>query len=297
MSAVEQFTLSVADATLSDLKGRLRSARWTDTIDPEGWQHGVNIEYLKTLVHYWIDPYDWRAHERYLNSFPQFETVLDETRIHFVHALGSGQQRIPLIITHGWPGSFLEMLKIVPLLCAAKTWRGATWSFDVVVPSIPGFGFSSRPPGPGMNAWRTADLWARLMTLLGYDRFVVQGGDFGASIGTALALRHGDRVAALHLNYVPGSYSPSRLDALTAEERAFLRDAMAWYDEEGAYAHLHATRPQTLGLALNDSPIGLAAWLIEKYRAWSDCGGDIETRFSRDEIIASSQFETQPASR
>lgn len=282
---IEPFRLTVPEAALADLRERLRRARWTDTIDPSGWQYGTNVAYLKALVGYWLDGYDWRAQERSINRWPQFEAVIQGTRVHFVHVRGASERRVPLVITHGWPGSFLEMSKILPLLSDRRGGGVGTWSFDVVVPSIPGFGFSSRPAVPGLNAWKTADLWADLMTLLGYERFVVQGGDFGASIGTALALRHKKRVQALHLNYIPGSYKPADDRGLTDEERAFQTEAAAWYDEEGAYAHLHATRPQTLGLALNDSPVGLAAWLLEKYRSWSDCAGDVETRFSRDDII------------
>jgi pimeloyl-ACP methyl ester carboxylesterase len=274
--SVTPFTVSVPDATLADLRDRLRRARWTDTIDPHGWQYGVNLEYLEALVRHWLEKYDWRAQERAINSLPHFTAEIDGASIHFVHQRGSGARRVPLLVTHGWPGSFLEMVKILPLLAE---------SFDVIVPSIPGFGFSSKPTAAGVNAWKTADWWAELMTVLGYERFVVQGGDFGASIGTALALRHKHRVEALHLNYIPGSYVPPSVEDMSAEERDFRAGAAAWYDEEGAYAHVHATRPQTIGLALNDSPIGLAAWLLEKYRAWSDCGGDVETRFTRDEII------------
>ncbi len=279
--------LAVPEDALSDLRDRLTRTRWTDTVDPGGWDYGVNLPFLQALVDHWLTAYDWRAQEREINRWPHFELMVAGQRVHFLHVRGTGARTIPLLVTHGWPGSFYEMVKLLPWLTREHTQSDDVWSFDVVVPSIPGFGFSARPLSSGINAWRTADLWATLMTSLGYDRFVAQGGDFGASIGTALALRHPHRLLALHLNYIPGSYQPPSADRapLTAEERRFLEEAEAWRDEEGGYAHVQATRPQTLGLALNDSPVGLAAWLIEKYRGWADCDGDVERRFSRDELL------------
>ena len=282
------FRLNVSDEALSDLHTRLSRTRWTDSVDPGEWDHGTSVAYLRTLVDYWLTTFDWRAREREINALPQFELSMDGSTVHFLHFRGSGDRRIPLIVTHGWPGSFFEMVKLAPLLCRRqRNVNGQTWSFDVVVPSIPGFGFSSRPTAPGLNAWKTADVWAALMTRLGYERFVAQGGDFGAAIGTALALRHQHRLLALHLNYIPGSYEPPLTAGppLAADEQQFRIDVASWREEEGAYAHLHATRAQTLGVALNDSPAGLAAWLIEKYRSWADCDGDLERRFTRDELL------------
>ena len=284
----QPFDIRIDDAILLDLRWRLAHTRWTDSLDFAGWSCGTNVDYLRLLVDYWLSAYDWRAQEWQINQLPQFELSVEGTRLHFVHARGAGDRTIPIIVTHGWPGSFFEMIKLIPLLTRPRAARdGTTWSFDVVVPSIPGFGFSSRPTTFGVNAWTTADRWVRLMTTLGYERFVAQGGDFGASINTALALRHSRRLLAVHLNYIPGSYGPplTTAAALAADERQFQIDAAAWRDEEGAYAHVHATRPQTLASALNDSPVGLAAWLIEKYRSWADCDGDIDRRFTRDEIL------------
>jgi pimeloyl-ACP methyl ester carboxylesterase len=189
-----------------------------------------------------------------------------------------------LIITHGWPGSFLEMLKLIPLLTEPDA---SGFCFDVVIPSLPGFGFSDKPRTPGMSTARIANIWTELMEALGYFRFSVQGGDFGSGVATFLGLRHADRVMAIHLNYVPGSYMPD-LDGtqLTEEERQFLKDRDRWYDENGAYAHVQSREPQTLGCALNDSPAGLAAWILEKFRLWADCHGDLSKRFTRDEMLA-----------
>src|SRR6202035_3380150 len=184
---------------------------------------------------------------------------------------GKGPSPMPLVITHGWPGSFLEMLKILPLLSDA---------FDVVVPSLPGFGFSDRPTQPDMNLFRIADLWAGLMTELGYPRFAAQGGDFGASVSTILGLRHPGRIMGIHLNYVPGSYRPYLVPGtkLADIEQRFLDDADQWYVDFGAYAHVQRNTPQTAACGLNDSPAALAAWIIEKFRDWSDCDGEVERR-------------------
>jgi pimeloyl-ACP methyl ester carboxylesterase len=194
-----------------------------------------------------------------------------------------------LILTHGWPGSFLEMLKIIPMLTHPEQYGGdPADSFDVVVPSLPGFGFSDRPTARGMNTFRIADLWADLMQELGYDRFAAQGGDFGASVTTILGLRHADRMLGIHLNYIPGSYRPHLEPGakLAAIEQASLDDDDRWYAESGAYAHIQRTHPQSLAYGLNDSPAALAAWIVEKFRDWADCDGEVERRFTRDELLS-----------
>ena len=196
---------------------------------------------------------------------------------------------MPLVITHGWPGSFLEMLEILPRLADPGRHGGdPADAFDVVVPSLPGYGFSDRPAEAGCNTFRIAALWAALMEGLGYRRFGAQGGDWGASVTTLLGLLHADRTAGIHLNYIPGSYRPwsgPGSAPLTGAEAQFVKDADRWYENEGGYAHLQKTRPQTLAFGLNDSPAGLAAWILEKFRDWSDCGGDLESRFDRDDLL------------
>jgi pimeloyl-ACP methyl ester carboxylesterase len=215
--------------------------------------------------------------------------TLDGQDIHFVHARGEGPSPLPLILTHGWPGSFVEFERILPLLTHPGRFGGdPADAFDVVIPSLPGFGFSPAPTHPGMSPRRIAGLWVELMRGLGYERFGVQGGDIGAGVSVWAARLFPDAVAGLHLNYVPGSYQPPRAPSdppLSRQEEAFLREAADWSTTEGAYAHLHATRPQTLAYGLADSPIGLAAWLTEKYRAWSDCDGDLERVFDLDHLL------------
>src|SRR6185295_4900724 len=201
----------------------------------------------------------------------------------YLHFRSKHPNAVPLVITHGWPGSFLELLKVAPLLA-----ESATDPFHVVIPSLPGFGLSERPSAPGMNSFRTAELWVELMRELGYRRFVAQGGDIGANVSSVMAWKHPESVLALHLNYIPGLYRPW-VDEATAplrpEEISFQEKKQTWYDEKGGYWHVQATQPQTLGFSLNDSPVGLAAWLIDKYRDWSDCDGVVEKRFSRDELL------------
>lgn len=278
--AIEKFELPYSEAAVVDLHRRLESTRWPDEIVGAGWERGVDLTYLREIRTYWREKFDWKAQIEKLAEWEHYRYVAGGTRVHFLHARGKGSKRTALILTHGWPGSFLEMLKIIPLLNDA--------GFDVVAPSLPGFGFSDRPTKPGMNTFRIAELWAGLMGELGYTRFVAQGGDFGASVSTILGLRFRDRVAGIHLNYIPGSYRPA-IEAgttLMPVEQAFLVDLDRWYSEHGAYAHLQRNEPQTPAYALNDSPAGLAAWVIEKFRNWSDCGGDVETRFSKDELLA-----------
>ncbi len=283
------FLIAVPDAALDDLRLRLAATRWPDGVTgAAAWELGVDLDYLRDLIAYWRDGFDWRAREAALNRFHHFLAETGGLEIHFLHARGRGPRPLPLVLTHGWPGSFAEMLEMVPLLADPGAHGGdAADAFDVVVPSLPGYGFSERPAHSGWNLFRIADLWAELMEGLGYRRFVAQGGDFGAGVATALALRHPERLFGIHLNYIPGSYRPHLPDgeALTPEEEAFLAEAEAWYRDEGGYAHVQATKPQTLGVALNDSPAGLAAWMVEKFLGWSDGGGEVERRLSRDELL------------
>jgi pimeloyl-ACP methyl ester carboxylesterase len=278
--AIERFELPYSERAVDDLRERMGRTRWPDEIAGSGWERGVNLGYLREICTYWRERFDWKAQLAKLAPWEHYRYVAGEVRIHFLHARGKGAKPIPLIVTHGWPGSVFEMLKIIPLLAEA--------GFDVVVPSLPGFGFSDRPTRPGMNTFRIAELWAGLMGELGYSRFVAQGGDFGASVSTILGLRHADQVAGIHLNYIPASYRPALEPgaALTPVEQGYLAELDKWFWDHGAYAHLQRNEPQTPAYALNDSPTGLAAWIIEKFYLWSDCAGDVETRFSKDELLA-----------
>jgi pimeloyl-ACP methyl ester carboxylesterase len=273
---------------VEDLRNRLQRTRWPDEIPDSNWTYGFDLRFLADLCSYWAEGFDWKAQIDRISAFSHYRFQANEGKIHFMYEKGKGPAPMPLILTHGWPGSFAEMLEILPLL----TDPGAhgfdpTDSFDVVVPSLPGFGFSDRPVNEGMNAFRVADIWVELMHALGYDRFAAQGGDLGAGVSTALGLRHSEHMTGIHLNFIPGSYRPHIANemALTPAEQQFAGEATRWYDQNGAYAHLQGTRPQTPAYALNDSPAGLAAWILEKFREWSDCGGDLDHSFSRDELL------------
>lgn len=274
---------------LDDLQSRLSRTRWPDEIENDHWEYGASLSYMQELVEYWQTRFDWRAHESQLNSFAHYTAQIDGQRLHFIHERGNGPKPLPLIITHGWPGSFVEMLKIIPLLTNPTENGGdVVDAFDVVVPSLPGYGFSARPTQSGMNVFRIADLWRQLMEGLGYTRFCAQGGDWGASVSTCLGLNHPQQIIGLHLNYIPGSFKPYQ-DAssreLSAVERSFLEEQSRWVEAEGGYGQVQRTKPQTLAYGLNDSPAGMAAWIVEKFRDWSDCDGEVERRFSKDELL------------
>jgi pimeloyl-ACP methyl ester carboxylesterase len=286
---ITPFKVRIAAREIVDLRRRLSRTRWPDEIPGTGWERGADLAWMKSLVGYWLDGFDWRAQEESINRFAQYRATVDGVGIHFIHQRGRGPDPLPILITHGWPGSFLEMLKILPLLTDPAAHGGdACDAFDVVVPSLPGYGFSDRPAEKGFDTARIASLWVTLMEGLGYRRFCAQGGDWGASVGTQLGFRHGRKIIGLHLNYIPGSYRPwtgAGSPALTPAETRFLEEAGQWYDAQGGYAHAQKTRPQTLAFGLNDSPAGLAAWIVEKFREWSDCEGDVERRFTMDELL------------
>jgi len=278
-----RFTISVPDEVIDDLHRRLRQTRWPDTVTDSGWTYGLDLDWMESIADYWLNRYDWRAQQRALNEYPHYIAVIDGFRIHYLHFRSRHPNAVPLVVTHGWPGSFLELLKVAPMLADS-----ASDPFHVIVPSLPGYAFSERPSSPGTNTFRTAELWVALMRELGYGRFVAQGGDIGANVSSVMAWKHPESVLALHMNYIPGSYRPwvdEATQPLGPEEIAFTHKAQNWHDEKGGYWHVQATQPQTLGFALNDSPMGLAAWLIDKYRDWSDCDGVVERCFSRDELL------------
>lgn len=281
---VQPFSIQIAERTLDDLRGRLRATRWPDEVPDSGWDYGTNLGYLKELVAYWGDVFDWREQERRLNELPQFRTDIDGSQIHFIHVRGNGPAPFPLVLTHGWPSSFFELTKLLPLLADPAAHGGDPGdAFDVVVPSMPGFGFSSRPTERFVSA-RVADLWAQLMKRLGYERFGAHGGDIGGGVTARIGQFHPEVVAGIHVTNVYGSIGPDDPPP-TAAERRHLEQQARWERDEGAYGELQATRPQTLAYGLNDSPAGLAAWIVEKYRAWSDSDGDVERAFSKDDLL------------
>lgn len=286
---IEQFKINVEDPVLADLSERLRRTRWPGEIEGAGWEYGSSLGYVRELCRYWQSDFDWRAQERRLNQYPQFLAEIDGLKIHFVHVRGKGPNSKPLVLTHGWPSTFVELEKvIIPLADPAAVGADPSASFDVVVPSLPGYGFSDQPRRPGMDPFRIAAIWRRLMTeVLGYERFLAHGGDWGAMVSTALGRDHADVVEGLHLHFLAAAGEFPGLDesSLSFDERQFLAGRTRWQAQEGAYSHQHGTRPQSLGYGLTDSPAGLAGWIVEKWRAWSDCGGDIESRFSKDELL------------
>jgi pimeloyl-ACP methyl ester carboxylesterase len=286
---VQPFKIAVDQNVLDDLKRRLANTRWPDEIPSSGWDYGSNLDYLRELVDYWRAGFDWRAQERKLNAFHHYKSKVDGLNIHFIHQRGLGPNPMPLVITHGWPSSFFEMSKIVPLLADPGSHGGdPADAFDVVAPSLPGFGFSERPAQRGIEVQKVADMWAKLMTeTLGYPRFAAQGGDIGAGVTSRLGFAHPGKMIGIHLTSVtrPTPDLGPGATALTEAERAHMDQRERWQQSEGGYSHIQGTKPQTLSYGLNDSPAGLAAWIVEKYRTWSDCGGDVEARFTKDELL------------
>ncbi len=284
--SVRPFTISISDAALADLGLRLQHTRWTDAVEGADWTYGSDPAFMHQLINYWRAPFNWRAEESRINRLPQFIGTVDGRDIHFLHVRGRGPKPLPLIITHGWPSSFVEFEKIIPLLTDPAAHGGnANDSFDVIAPSLPGFGFSAHPARSGTSSAAVTTLWMRLMTeVLGYRRFVAHGGDIGAGITNRLGRKYPDHVAGIHTMAVPDPPA-ERSHNLTAAEQTWLALVDTWQAKEGAYEHEQRTRPQTLAYGLNDSPVGLAAWIVEKWRAWSDCGGDVLSRFSMDTLL------------
>ena len=285
---IKPFKVEIPEATLEELRERLAHTRWPDEIPDSHWDYGSNLAYVKELVEYWRTEFDWRAREEAINSFSHFRANVDGLGIHFIHQRGKGPAPLPLVITHGWPSSFVEMLKVIPLLTDPASHGGdPADSFDVVVPSMPGYGFSDRPAQRGMNVFRIADLWVRLMTEgLGYHRFGAQGGDWGAGVTSNLGLNYPDNLVGIHMTMPSATpYLGPGARELSDAERILIEQRDNWGQAEGGYGHIQQTKPQTLAYGLNDSPAGLAAWIVEKFRTWSDCDGDVERRFTKDELL------------
>lgn len=279
---MEPFSIHVPDEVLSDLRARIRGVRWPDPAPGGPWEQGVDREFLRDLLDYWADGYDWRAAERELNRLRHFRAEVDGTRIHFAHVKARGGDGIPLILTHGRPSTFLEYLPLVPLLTEPPSGP----AFDLVIPSLPGYGFSERPAGAGVNYRRVAGLWHRLMRGLGYQRYGAGGTDFGSGVATLMALDDPGPMLGIHLSNLDiGPFTGPGSRPLSDAEARYLAHSDTWWGAEGGYKAVQSTRPQTLGYGLNDSPAGLAAWILEKWRSWSDSGGDLEGRFSRDFLL------------
>jgi microsomal epoxide hydrolase len=281
------FSLQVPDSAIADLRERLARTRLPDQAPGEPWAYGTDVGWLAGLLEYWRTGFDWRAQEARLNAFPQCRIPLHGIDLHFLHVPGKGPKPLPLLLSHGWPGSVFEFLEIIPRLTDPARFGGdPADAFTVVAPSLPGYGLSFRPGQPRFSAEMIADGFADLMSALGYPRFAAQGGDWGSFVTARLGHAHPQRLAGIHLNLLPVRRDPKMLADPTPEEKRFLGELEVWLKEEIGYQWIQGTRPQTLAFGLTDSPAGLAAWVGEKFRAWTDCGGVPENALSRDDMLA-----------
>jgi pimeloyl-ACP methyl ester carboxylesterase len=280
---IKKIKIEIAESFIEELKSKLKLTRWPDEIEGSGWTYGASLSYMKELSDYWTWYFDWRKTEREINSYGNYIAQIDGYNIHFLHIKGKGEKPFPLIITHGWPYSFLEMMKLIPLLT-----ENTKQSFDLVIPSMMGYGFSQKITEPGCNVSFMADLWHKLMTELGYDKYGVQGGDFGSGVSSALSMKYPEHITGMHLNYVPGNYVPllAENEEFTKEENDYLDVEEEWYSREGGYSLEQNTKPLTLAYGLNDSPMGLCAWIVEKMFGWANCRGYIGNVFSKDELLS-----------
>src|SRR6266404_3996400 len=287
--APQAFELRIPDAAIVDLKTRLSLTRFPDAAPGEPWAYGSSVDYVRDLVSYWKDVFDWRAQEAALNVFPQFKVPLHDIDLHYLHVPGVGPNPYPLLLLHGWPGSVFEFLDIIPRLTDPARFGGdARDAFTVVAPSLPGYGLSFRPGQKRFGVPEMADCVAALMhDVLGYSSFGAQGGDWGAAVASRLGYAHADRMIGIHINLMMAAgRDPSSFPNPTEEERVYLGELARWTREGTGYLWIQATRPQTLAFGLTDSPAGLAAWIVEKFRAWSDCNGEVESAISRDRMLA-----------
>jgi microsomal epoxide hydrolase len=282
------FHLHVPEAAIADLRERLTRTRLPDQAPGEPWTYGTDLAWMRELTAYWLHEFDWRAQEARLNTLPLFSVPLAGIDLRYLHVQGVGPRPMPLLLSHGWPGSVFEFTELIPRLADPARFGGdPSDAFTVVAPSLPGYGLSFAPGQPRFSVEQIADVFATLMSeTLGYRRFATQGGDWGASISARLGLVHPEKTIGVHLNLLPLRRDPAALSGDDAAERQYRIDLNRWLSEETGYSTQQGTRPQTLAFALTDSPVGLAAWIVEKMRAWSDCNGDIESAFSKDEILA-----------
>jgi pimeloyl-ACP methyl ester carboxylesterase len=289
--AITKFVLDTPEADIAHLRRRLGSTRWAREATEKGWHQGTAWAVLKDIVDYWRDGFSWRDQETRLNTFGHFRAPVHGLKIHFLHERGKGPSPVPLLLIHGWPSSFAEMTEIIPRLTDPATYGGDPRdSFDVIVPSLPGYGYSEIPRNSGMSIWGAADLLHRLMTdVLGYRRFIVSGGDWGAYAASYMGYTYPEEVIAIHLSFIPGGLKPGisceQIPYSDAELR-LLSKREKWNMDEGGYEHLQSTKPQTPAYGLTDSPVGLAAWILEKMQSWSDCDGELERVFSKDQLLS-----------
>ena len=282
------YRLSVPEDEISDLRRRLAHTRFPDQAPGAPWAYGTDVTWLRELVDYWQHRFDWRAQEALLNTFEQFTVPLAGIDLHYLHVPGKGPNPTPLLLLHGWPGSVFEFMDLIPRLTDPARFGGdAADAFTVVAPSLPGFGLSFKPGQARFSVEQMADVFATLMSdVLGYDRFATQGGDWGASIASRLGMAHPDKTLGVHLNLLPLRRDLAPRHEADLTELTYLAQLRIWLHEETGYSTQQGTRPQTLAFGLTDSPAGLAAWISEKMRAWSDCNGDVESVFTKDQMLA-----------
>jgi epoxide hydrolase len=284
--ALTPFRIEIPESELDDLRRRLRQTRWPEAEAVDDWSQGIPLAYVRDLCEYWLDRYDWRACEASLNRFPQFRTEIDGLSIHFLHVRSPHADALPLVMTHGWPGSIVEFRKVIEPLADPTAYGGsAADAFHVVCPALPGFGFSGKPARAGWGIERIADAWDALMTRLGYAQYGAQGGDWGSGVTQALGIRHPDHLAGIHINMVTVPPDPATMNDLTTQEQAALAAMKYYRDWDSGYSKEQSTRPQTVGYGLVDSPAGLCAWIVEKFWAWTDSDGDPANVLTRDEML------------
>jgi microsomal epoxide hydrolase len=288
----QPFTLRVPDGDLTDLRERLARTRFPDSAPGEPWLYGTSVDYLRSLIDYWRGPFDWRAQEARLNAFPQFKIARMDYDLHFLHVPGEGPDPMPLLLLHGWPGSVFEFLDLIPRLTDPASFGGdPADALTVVAPSMPGYGLSFRPGQKRFGVEEMADCLADLMSdTLRYQRFAVHGGDWGGITAARMGYAHANKLIEIHVNLLAVRRDPDLVKNPTPDERVFLDQLHHWLKESTGYTWIHGTRSQTLSFGLTDSPAGLAAWIVEKFRAWSDCAGDVESVFTRDQLLANISF-------
>lgn len=289
MSKPAPFQVRVDDGVLKDLAQRLERTRWPDEVPDNRWRYGTDLGYLRSLVDYWRTGYDWRKHEAVLNGFKQYKVRLSGIDVHYIHEPGKGPKPMPLLLSHGWPGSVYEFHKILPMLTDPAAHGGdAADAFTVIAPSLPGYTFSFVPNQERFSLEKIADTFAELMSsVLGFSKFAAQGGDWGAFVTSRLGYAHADKLHGIHLNMLAVRREPKLLENGTPEEQKFLAELSVFLKEETGYQWIQGTRPQTLAYGLTDSPVGLAAWLTEKFHSWTDCRGDLDGYLGRDTILTS----------
>lgn len=286
MSEISQFRIETSEDELADLRLRLARTRWPDRETPEDWSQGIPLAYMQEIHEYWLNSYDWPARLALLNQWPGYKTEIDGLGIHFLHIRSPEKSAAPLLLTHGWPGSIVEFQAVIgPLTDPASCGGDPADAFHLVVPTLPGFGYSDKPASPGWGVDRIAAAWNELMAKLGYSRYFAQGGDWGAIVTAAIAVQNLGNCQGIHMNMPIAPPDPEQMDDLSELEQAALMSIQYYQEHDSGYSLQQSTRPQTLGYGLADSPVGQAAWILEKFYQWMDCDGHPESVASRDELL------------